>query len=277
MAEPNFERLLIGEFSWKRLIRSMLLIPLLVYVGLLLLAWFYSDSIIFQPPKPGYQDSPEILKLQTRNGTRIAAIFLAHEKAEYTVLYSHGNAEDLGGMRPILEAIRRLGVNVCAYDYPGYGLSDGVASEASTYEAIDAVYDYLINEKQIPASRLISYGHSVGCGVAIDLASRREVAALIAESAFTTAFRVLTRIPLLPFDKFRNLGKLARVQCPVLLVHGKADDIIAFSHSEKLFAAANEPRRLILIDQAGHNDIVIFALNRYPAALRELGINLNHD
>jgi pimeloyl-ACP methyl ester carboxylesterase len=271
MKKSTIKRLLVGDLSIKRLIRSMLYIPALVYLGLLIFAVFFSDSVIFQPPVAGYQDSQEILKLTTKAGKRISAIYLPNDKARYTVLYSHGNAEDLGGLWPILEEIRRWGFSVLAYDYQGYGTSEGQPSESHTYEDIDAAYDFLTVALNIPAQQIIVYGHSVGSAVALDLAVRKPVAALICESAFITAFRVVTRMPILPFDKFKNLAKIASVNCPVIIVHGRQDTVVPCWHSEKLFASARESKRLILIDRAGHNDVMLFAGKRYLEILQEFG------
>lgn len=275
MDQPGLKRLLFGELSLRRFFRSMLLIPLLIYLCLVVFAVYFADGIIFQPPPCGYQDAQEILKLTTKTGKRISAIYLANERATYTVLYSHGNAEDLGGMRPVLEEIRSWGFNVLAYDYQGYGTSEGKPSEHHAYEDIDAAYDYLTANLQIAPERIISYGHSVGGGVAVDLASRKPVGALIIESAFISAFRVMTRIPVLPFDKFRNLAKIAGVNCPVLIAHGKQDAVVSSWHSERLFEVANQPKRLLLLERAGHNDVMLFAGKRYVEALRELGLSIN--
>jgi fermentation-respiration switch protein FrsA (DUF1100 family) len=87
------------------------------------------------------------------------------------------------------------------------------------------------------------------------------------ESAFTSAFRVLTRIAILPFDKFPNLAKIRNIRCPVLVIHGKRDGVINFYHGQTLFAAANEPKRSFWVEQAGHNDLALVAGRRYSQEL----------
>src|SRR5690242_1790101 len=88
--------LFIGELSLRRLLRSIVLIPVVTVVGLMSYGYMFSDRIIFQPPSPGYKDSEEIIKLTTSDGVRISAIYLPNENATQTILFSHGNAEDLG-------------------------------------------------------------------------------------------------------------------------------------------------------------------------------------
>jgi fermentation-respiration switch protein FrsA (DUF1100 family) len=89
------------------------------------------------------------------------------------------------------------------------------------------------------------------------------------ESAFTSAFRVLTRYALLPYDKFLNLAKISNVRCPVLVIHGKRDRIIGFYHGQTLFAAANKPKISYWVDKAGHNDLALVAGSRYFEELRK--------
>jgi fermentation-respiration switch protein FrsA (DUF1100 family) len=80
---------------------------------------------------------------------------------------------------------------------------------------------------------------------------------------------VVTRVPLLPFDQFKNLGKMARVKSPVLVLHGERDEVISFAHGRALFAAAAEPKRRLWVAGAGHNDLIEVAGERYWDALRE--------
>lgn len=225
--------------------------------------------MIFLPPAAGYRDSPDVLRLTTAGGERIAAMHLPNPGAAYTVLYSHGNGEDLGSVLPLLPVLRDLGFTVFAYDYRGYGLSEGRPSERNVYADIDAAYDYLTGALRVQPERVILYGRSLGAGAAVDLAARRIVGGLVLESPFVTAFRVVTRIPVFPVDKFRNLDKIGRVRCPVLVMHGEADEIVPVWHGRRLFAGAPEPKTLVVIPGAHHNDFMPVAGARYAEALRD--------
>src|SRR5205823_9422955 len=99
--------------------------------------------MIFLPPPASYGDDGRGVSLTTADGVRITAIHLANEHAEYTILYNHGNAEDLGLIAPTLARLRDWGFAVFAYDYRGYGTSQGTASERGAYKDIDAAYDHL--------------------------------------------------------------------------------------------------------------------------------------
>jgi fermentation-respiration switch protein FrsA (DUF1100 family) len=248
-------------------------------LGLFAIALFVyglSDFIIFQPPRPSsYQDSKNIIKLKTSDGAIISAIYLPNEKAKYTLLVSHGNAEDLGTLYPFLLALKNHGFSVFAYDYHGYGTSSGKPSEKRASIDIDAAYDYLINTLKISPNHIILYGRSLGAAVALDLASRQQsIAGLILESPFVSAFRVMTVIPIFPFDKFNNLTKINKIYCPVLIMHGRKDFIVPFWHGKKLYEKANQPKYFLWVDNAGHNDVAIIAGDKYWKALEKFNSSL---
>ena len=159
------------------------------------------------------------------------------EHAEYTILYSHGNAEDLGLDRARRSPASASGASRSSRTTTaGTGRARAAPSERGAYEDVDAAYAYLTRTLGVPPGRIIAYGRSVGSGPAVDLATRRPLAGLVVESGFVTAFRVMTRVPLLPFDKFRNIDKIGRVSCPVLVMHGDEDDIVPIAHGRRLFA-----------------------------------------
>ena len=261
----NIKHLLFGEFSVKRLLRSIIFI----YAFLCFYAVFFSERMIFQPPAASYQDTSKIIKLSSANGMKISAVHFPNPQAQYTILYSHGNAEDLGNISSVLRQIRDSGFAVFAYDYQGYGTSQGTASEYNAYRDIEAAYNYLTQQLGVPAKQIIVYGRSVGGGPTIDLASRQKVGGLVVESSFVSVFRVLTRIPLLPFDKFVNIDKIGKVRSPVLVIHGKADEVVPFWHPEQLFAAAKQPKFNFWVDRAGHNDLMEVAGEGYAETLRD--------
>jgi abhydrolase domain-containing protein 17 len=248
-------------------LRGLLLVVIGLYLIALVTAAFFSDTIIFQPQQAGYRDHPGIVRLGSSDGAKISATYLPNPEAVFTVLFSHGNAEDIGDDQPLLERIRAAGFAVFAYDYQGYGTSEGRPSERHAYEDEDAAYNFLFQSMHVQPNRMIAFGRSVGSGPACDLASRHPVAGLILESAFTSAFRVMTRIRVLPFDKFDNLRKIKSVHCPVLIIHGTEDSVINIFHGKELFAAANQPKQAVWVEGANHNDVAFIGGTRYSDAL----------
>lgn len=231
--------------------------------SILLFAYFVSDHMIFLPPRSGYENPEDFLKLTTADGETIYAVYLPNKAAKYTLLVSHGNAEDIGYLSPLLQEMRSHGFAVFAYDYHGYGLSTGKPTERNTYLDIDAAYNYLTNSLGVLPKNIVVYGHSVGAAVALDLAVREPVGAVILQGAFVTAFRVMTRIPLIPFDKFDNLKKIKQLKCPLLIIHGTVDNIVPLWHGKKLYHAATVPKYFYQVENAGHNDIVMVGGKEY--------------
>src|SRR5215469_4022610 len=150
-----------------------------LYLALLIVAYFWSDGLIFQPHPSSYRDDAGILKLTTRSGKRISAMYLPNAAAKFTLLVSHGNAEDLGDDRYWLDDLRQAGFSVLAYDYEGYGTSEGKPSEQAAYDDEDAAYEYLTSTLHVTPERIIIFGKSVGSGPAVHLAAARKVAGLV--------------------------------------------------------------------------------------------------
>jgi fermentation-respiration switch protein FrsA (DUF1100 family) len=264
MGKAKWRRLLIGEFSFGRLLKSLVSIYLLFGV----LIYFFADRLMFHPEisPPWITDIP--IKVRTPDGVTLSAVHLPNPQAVYTVLFSHGNAEDIRDVAPLLKEIHEAGFAVFAYDYRGYGTGDGVPTEENAYKDIGAAYAYLTGTLGVAPGRIIAYGRSVGGGPAVDLASRKPLAGLIVASAFVTAFRVCTHIPILPFDKFRNIDKIAGVRVPVLVMHGIDDEIIPVWHGRALFDRAHEPKLALWVEHASHNDVPLVAGARYAETLQ---------
>jgi fermentation-respiration switch protein FrsA (DUF1100 family) len=234
-----------------------------IYLSLNLFAWLFSEKLIFAPQTPGYTHLPRELKILSGNGEKINAVYLENPDAVYTILFSHGNAEDLGNVVPFMQQFHALGYSVLMYDYRGYGTSEGRPSVRKTYQDIDAAYRWLVEEKGIEPKTIISQGRSVGGGPAAWLAANREVGGLVLESTFVSAFRVRTVVPLLPWDRFNNLRHIRQISCPVLVVHGREDTVLPFWHGKKLYDAAPGKKAHLWIDDAEHNDYAYVAGNRY--------------
>ena len=251
--------------------KELLLVVAALYLLFAATAYFIADRMIFLPPVSSYDvgELPIVLA-PAEDGPRIATLHLPNAKASHTLLYSHGNAEDLGHLSPLLAELHRGGFSVLGYDYRGYGVSTGgPPSAAGAYRDLSAVYRYAVEELGVAPEKIILVGRSVGSGPATELAAREPVGGLVIESGFVSAFRVLTRVPLLPFDRFPNLRHIRAVDVPVLVIHGTRDEVIAPWHGQRLFDAASQPKQLLWIEGAGHNDLVMVAGTRYLQALRE--------
>jgi fermentation-respiration switch protein FrsA (DUF1100 family) len=263
----------VPRTSRSRVLIRMLLIVLIAYGGFALLMWLVAERLIFLPPGERYAKDEQVLLIPRAAGGNVAAVHLRNPEARYTILFSHGNAEHIAHGLGFAQRMRDAGFSVLAYDYSGYGLSTGRPSERAAYADIEAAYDYLVNSG-VPAERIILHGRSLGGAVAADLASRCPAAGLVLESTFTSAAQVARLNRVLPFDWFRTESKMARIRMPVLVIHGRGDELIAFWHGQRLYDLAAEPKQHLWVDGSGHNDLSYVAGQRYWAALRTFADSL---
>lgn len=268
------------ENSRRRLLKTILLrvavYSLVLVAGVLIMGGCFSEKIIFQAQRSGMPPDADMTMLEVTPGVHIALMYLRAPGSAYTLLYSHGNAEDLFDLKPMLHEYQSRGYSIVCYDYEGYGASGGKPSEAACYRDIDAVYQYMTGPLGIAPDTIIIYGRSVGGGPACYLAEKSVAAGLVIESSFTSAFRVLSPVPL-PFDKFMNLKRLKNINMPLLIYHGKMDKVIPFKHGKRLYEAAREPKTFVPLDDAGHDDLVFEAGELYWKALREFTAGLSKN
>lgn len=252
----DWKRLLIGKWSWWRPLKSLAA----VYCLLAVVAVFFADRLIFMPPAASYTSEVKgFLKLATGRGETIAAIHLPAADGMPTLLYSHGNAEDIGHSTDLYDAWHSMGFGVMAYDYPGYGLSTGKPSESACYRAIQAAWDHLMASGKSPAE-IVIVSRSVGGGPGCWLAAREKPAGLTLIAPFTSTFAVRFPTPLFPRDRFPNLKRIREIQSPLLVIHGELDHIIPPSHGRKLVEASPAHDKTFMpIPEAGHNDLFLVA------------------
>ena len=249
-------------------LRHLLGLVVLGYLLALLVVLLLVDRVLFQPNPPSYVKSNDLTFIPVGKGERIAAVWLSNPRARYTILHSHGNGEDLGDILPELREFREQGYAVFGYDYRGYGLSSGRPTEANACADIEAAYLYLTEVLKIPSEQIIVHGYSVGGGPSVWLASRHKTAGLVLESCFTTALSTVTKIPIFPIDRFRNIDLIGVVTVPILIIHGTADRVVPYSLGEKLLAAAPAPKKFLRVEGAGHFGLRDEAGERYWEAWR---------
>ena len=227
-----------------------------------------ADDIIFQPGSFQRVPSADMRMLEVDDGVEIALLPAIKPGAEYLILYSHGNSETLFDLGYRFKNYNDHGFSVLGYDYRGYGASGGVPSEKNCYSDIEKVYDYAVNELKYPPEKIIIYGRSLGGGPATELALRRPAAALVLESAFTSAYEVILSFSP-PGDQFDNLSKMPELKIPLLIVHGENDELIPISHGEKNFSAAAGDKYFLRVKNAGHNQLIFRGGEKYWKTLKE--------
>jgi hypothetical protein len=246
---------------------------LLAYLGLTLMAYLIAPSMTFLPPRGSKYRSANTIMIPTADNTKIAAQYYPNKNARYTLLYCHGNGTDLGFIQPLMQYYQQNAYAVFAFDYHGYGQSEGKPSESATYLDAEAAYDYLVTQLKISPDRIIVVGKSLGAAVALQLALNRKVAGLVLEAPFLSSYRTITQIPLFPFDRYNNLSKIEKLKTPLLIVHGTADKTIPFWQGKKLYEIATAPKLKLWVDTADHNNLIALSQKQYWQALQQL-INL---
>jgi uncharacterized protein len=195
-----------------------------------------------------------------------------------TVLYFHGNGGNVSYAAWVGGALSRRGFDVLLFDYRGYGQSGGeVGGERGLYADAEAAYRHLVDVLGVEPRRIVLYGQSLGTAAAAEVAARQPCGALVLESGLSSASDMAaTILPWLPralhrLAKYRldTAAKLPGVRCPVFVAHGDRDEIIPIEQGRKLYAAAPEPKRLYVVDGAGHNDLTVVGGEPYFAALAE--------
>lgn len=241
---------------------------------------FFPDRDVSQTPADvglHYEDA----RFTAADGVQLHGWFVpaAGESAD-TLVWFHGNAGNIGDrIDNLLLITRRLSVNVFIFDYRGYGNSDGKPSELGLYADGEAALAYLRARGDVDMNRLTLFGRSLGCAVAVELATRHPVKAVILESPFTSIDAMAHRMrggltALIPTSwvvrsKFDSLSKIGNIHSPLMLLHGDRDDIVPIEMAHELFAAADAPKRFYPIKGAGHNDTVSIGGDAYFAALKE--------
>ena len=244
----------------------VLYIPIGLLIILLLLKLGCADrfarTLLFHPTKLEH-DLPEgtfreVYFLNSKKQTLHGVFFPYHEidpdgTPTGTILYFHGNADTLLRLLGWGEQMRRdFRCNVFIFNYAGYGKSEGRPTAPGVLDDGRAALNYLIYREKIPVDQIILYGFSLGGAVAIDLASKNEAKALIAESTFTSLAEMgRVKIPFFPaefflWEQLASIDKIGNVRSPVFISHGRGDRVIPFSHGQRLFEAANEPKTFFI-------------------------------
>jgi fermentation-respiration switch protein FrsA (DUF1100 family) len=256
---------------WRRRLVRLAAGLALVYVSALAALLLAEDRLVFRPTPAAehWQQPPNDrvrdVALRSADGTALHAWWCPTEgwgPDRGALLYFHGTG---GNVSTCAGRVRRwqegpLHQAVLIVDYPGYGRSEGQPSEAGCYASADAAFDWLTQVQGVWPQRVLIYGESLGGGVAVELAARRDHRALVLASTFTALPDVAAHLlPLVPVrslghNRFDSLARIGRCRGPVFIAHGTADDLVPFALGQRLFAAANEPKQFLTMEGHHHRD-----------------------
>lgn len=245
-------------------LRRWLCSLLVGYVLIVALLWslqgcmihFPSSTLVASPEDIGL--AYEEVSLTTEDDESLHAWFIPAEDARGALLFFHGNAGNISHRLDSLRIFHQLQLDVLIVGYRGYGRSTGRPSERGLYRDGQAAWQYLTEQRQVAPEQIVLFGRSLGAAVATHLAARQPAGALIVESGFTSIADLGSDLyPFLPVRllvryRYPTAEDLEQVSAPVLVVHSRDDEIIPFSHGEKLYQIAPEPRWFLEI-QGSHN------------------------
>jgi len=257
----------LGKKLKRILFRGLRAIAIGYVAAAFLIFAFQSKLLYFPNPKSDAVPSDlgmsyEEVEFSASDGVKLHGWFVPAAKPVATLLFCHGNAGDVSYRIHTLCQLNRMGMSTMIFDYRGYGLSEGEPGEEGTYMDARAGWDYLTEQRGIPAERIVIFGRSLGGAIAAHLAADVEPAALVIDSSFTSvsdrASEMLWMFPtrLLCRFEYDTEQYLRGIRCPVMVMHAREDELIPFHHGEKLYESANEPKQF-LVRQGGHNDALL--------------------
>jgi hypothetical protein len=279
----------VSLILWLRLLLASGTTLAIAYITACLFLFLRQNRFIFKPPivirttpiafNMSYQDVWLPVSIASDKTSYIHGWWIPAATPEAPVwLFLHGNGSTIGDEVKRAFWFHQLGFSTLMIDYRGYGRSKGMfPTESSVYEDVEATWNYLTQVRKIPAEQIFVYGHSLGGAIAIELALRHpEIAGLAVEGTFTS-MRVMVNhlhnqllifpVDLLLNQRFDSLNKVQALSMPILFIHGSADRVVPTHMSQSLFAAAPEPKQLLLVLQAGHHDVGELGGDQYLQAI----------
>lgn len=225
---------------------------------------------------PGGRD----VVLDTEDGKRLGAWYLPARRTQPgpAVIVFNGNGGDRTGRAMLAVGLDRLGMSVLLFDYRGYGGNPGTPSEKGLAADARAAQAWLAKQPDVDPNRIVYFGESLGAAVALGLSVERPPAALVLRSPFTSLADVgRVHYPWLPVswfltERYPSIDRIASLSVPVMVIAGDRDDVVPESLSRKLYDAARDPKRYLLIPGTGHNDLELVGGRRM---LEEVGTFLS--
>jgi hypothetical protein len=263
-----------------RLLLNLVIAAAIGYALVLLLVFVFQPRLVYFPQIAHEVDgtplavglSYEDVHLTAADGVKVHGWWVPAANPRGAVMLMHGNAGNISHRLGYLSMFKRLGYSVLLFDYRGYGKSGGHPDEEGTYRDADAAWRHVTGERKVPAADIVMVGESLGGGVATWLALKYPPRALVLASTFKSVPDLGAQIyPWLPVRllatvKYDNLARMRDIQVPILITHSREDDVVPFAHAEALFAAAQQPKELLVL-AGGHNDGFLFTRAEWIAAV----------
>ena len=245
-----------------------------IYIIIGLFLFVFQRKILFnisgKPNKPDNYELKDIkeLKIQTYDGLNLLAWYSNPKLNMPLLVYFHGNSFDIGERAYRIKRYINNGWGVLLLAWRGYSGNLGKPTEKNLYIDGESTINWIIQNLNFNYEDLIVYGESLGCAVAIELGTRYKFKSIILEAPFTSVSDIAQkRYKIYPvkyfiLDKFDNYSKINKILSPLLIISGKKDEVVPHSHSDKLFLKANNPKKNLFIDEAMHNNLYDFNIDK---------------
>lgn len=256
------------------MLKQIVLISTFIFCTVILLMYVFQRHLIYFPdvhkPKPDKYDAKDmtVITLHTEDKIQLTAWYKPAADHKSTLLYLHGNAGHIGYRMPLVRQFIKAGLGVLLLEYRGYGGNAGKPTEKGLYKDARAAVNFL-EQQGIKSSQLVMYGESLGSAVATKMAIEHPVCAVILLSPLTS-LPSLARyhypwILVKPWDRFDSLDRISKINAPLLIVHGKRDQVVPYQEGLILFNQAVEPKKMITFEQLDHHNM--WSGNGFTASL----------
>ena len=236
---------------------------IIAYIVVIIFVYFYQRNLLYHPSENNYQNDTiqfnhQEIFIKVNDEIKLKSWIINKDLKNFkTLVFFHGNAGDLSNRIYKLNELDKLNINILLISWRGFSGNEGYPTEKNLYEDAEAAIKWL-NKKKVSNSQIILYGESLGTGVAVEIASKNNFNIIILESPFTSIensskiyYRYLP-VSFLLKDRYDSISKIKKINSPILIMHGRKDDIVPFFMGKKLFEKANSPKDSYFTDIDDH-------------------------
>ena len=236
---------------------------IIAYIVVIIFVYFYQRNLLYHPAENNYQNDTiqfnhQEIFIKVNDEIKLKSWIINKDLKNFkTLVFFHGNAGDLSNRIYKLNELDKLDINILLISWRGFSGNEGYPTEKNLYEDAEAAIKWL-NKKKVSNSQIILYGESLGTGVAVEIASKNNFNSIILESPFTSIENsAKIYYPYLPVsfllkDRYDSISKIKKINSPILIMHGRKDDIVPFFMGKKLFEKANSPKDSYFTDIDDH-------------------------
>tara|TARA_B100000029_G_scaffold241104_1_gene238344 strand:- start:1460 stop:2260 length:801 start_codon:yes stop_codon:yes gene_type:complete len=247
---------------------------LFIYVIIGTILFFFQRKILFNvsgiPKKPKEYNLNRVMEVSIHTSDNLDLLAWYHEplKDKPILIYFHGNSFDIGERAYRIKRYTDHGFGVLLLAWRGYSGNSGKPSEKNLYIDGESAIQWVKKKLNYNTDQIIIYGESLGSAVAVEMGTKYKFKSIILEAPFTSITEIAQKryflypVKSLILDKFDNFSKIDKIKSPLFIISGKKDEIVPHSHSQKLYMKAKEPKKNLFIDEAMHNNLYDFNIDK---------------